>query len=157
MNNVGTSYLLWLGCLFQLHGMHRFYNKKYGTGLLWLCTFGLFGVGQFIDLFLMTNMVDEHNFKTTARLGFSANGIPLTQPAIALTTPVSPREHLTVKLLKAAAVRDGKLSVTQGVMDTGASFPEVEGALKDLVKSGYVHVDNHPVTGVIIYEFVELS
>jgi len=156
MNNIGTSYLLWLGCVFQLHGMHRFYNKKYATGLLWLCTFGLFGVGQFIDLFLMPKMVDEHNLRLKAGLGLSPNTM-LSQPAIALTIPASPREQLVARLLKAAVTREGKLSVTQGVMDTGASFLEVEATLKDLVKSGYVHVDNHPVTGVIIYEFIELS
>src|SRR6478672_9851431 len=156
MNNIGTSYLLWLGCVFQLHGMHRFYNKKYGTGLLWLCTFGLFGVGQFIDLFLMPKMVDEHNLRLKTGLGLSPNTM-LSQPAIALTIPASPREQLVASRLKAAVTREGKLSVTQGVMDTGASFLEVEATLKDLVKSGYVHVDNHPVTGVIIYEFIELS
>ena len=61
-----------------------------------------------------------------------------------------------VKLLKAAAARDGKLSVTQGVMDTEASFAEVEAVLKEMVKSGYVRVDNHPLTGVVVYEFLEL-
>ncbi|MBW4576118.1 MAG: NINE protein [Aphanothece sp. CMT-3BRIN-NPC111] len=160
MNDVGTGYLLWLGCLFQLHGLHRFYNKKYGTGLLWLCTFGLFGVGQFLDLFLMRSLVDEHNIKTRASLGLSPHGVPLAQPAIALTAtlPKAPtRGQLMVKLLKAAAARGGKISVTQAVLDTGASFTEVETTFKEMLKSGYVCVDNHPLTGVVIYDFIELS
>ena len=61
-----------------------------------------------------------------------------------------------VKLLKAAVARNGKLSVTQGVMDTGASFAAVEATLKEMVKSGYVGVDNHPDTGIVIYHFLEL-
>jgi len=62
-----------------------------------------------------------------------------------------------IKLLKAASVRGGKISVTQGVMDTEASFKEVEAALKEMVENGYVMVGNHPETGVVIYDFVELS
>ena len=156
MNSVDTSYLLWLGCLLQLHGLHRFYNKKYVTGLLWLCTFGLLGIGQFIDLFVMRGLVEEHNFKVRMQLGLSPNGVPLPQAAIALTHPLPTHEQLMVKLLKAAAARGGKLSVTQAVMDTGANFAQVEATLKEMLKSGYVCIDNHPVTGVVLYDFIEL-
>lgn len=164
MNDAGTSYLLWFGCLFQVYGLHRFYNKKYGTGLLWLCTFGLFGVGQFVDLFLMRSMVDDHNIQARARLGLSPNGMPLMnqvemldrREAIAAPMPVPTRDQLMVKLVKSAAARGGQISVTQAVIDTGVGFAEVESLLKEMLRSGYVRVDNHPVSGVVVYEFVEL-
>ena len=163
VNKVASAYILWLGCLLQLNGLHRLYNGKIGTGLLWLCTFGLFGVGQLMDLFLIPNMVDDYNTKLRAKMGVSATGVPLSHPVYkevvtvnVAKTVIPTRDQLMVKLLKAAVARNGKLSVTQGVMDTGASFAAVEATLKEMVKSGYVGVDNHPDTGVVIYSFLEL-
>ena len=61
-----------------------------------------------------------------------------------------------VKLLKAAQIKGGKISVTHGVMATGASFAEVEAVLKQMLKSGYVSINNDPDTGTVLYHFHEL-
>ena len=58
MNKVGTAYALWLGGLVGVAGLHRLYNGKIWTGLLWLFSGGLFGVGQLIDLVLIPRMVN---------------------------------------------------------------------------------------------------
>ena len=50
------GYLLWL---FGFTGAHRFYYGKPVTGTLWLFTFGLFGVGWLIDLFLIPLMDEQ--------------------------------------------------------------------------------------------------
>lgn len=153
---VGTSYLLWAIGLCGLGGLHRFYNGKVFTGLLWFCTGSLFGVGQVVDIFLIPGMAEEQQAKIRRRLGFSSAGVPLEpQNAIAQTLPNS-RDRLMVKLVKAAQLRGGKLSVTQAVMDTDVSFSEVEEALTQMVSAGYVSVENDPVTGVVIYRFDEL-
>lgn len=159
MKNLGVSYLFWAGWLIGLSGLHRLYNGKIGTGLLWLFTGGLLGIGQVVDLLLIPSMVDEQNANIRAKLGVSATGVPIYhQPnaAIAQVFVKQTHEQLMVKLLKAAYAKGGKLSVTQGVMATGASFAEVEATLTQLLKTGYVSVDNDPATGIVIYDFHEL-
>ena len=61
MKEKGIAYVLWffLGCL----SMHRFYLGKWGTGILYLLTGQLFGIGWIIDLFLISGMVDRYNYK----------------------------------------------------------------------------------------------
>ena len=45
--------LLCFGWFLGLGGLHRFYVGKVGTGLLWLLTGGLCGIGQLVDLVLI--------------------------------------------------------------------------------------------------------
>lgn len=74
---------------------------------------------------------------------------------IAQAAPVT-EESLMQELIQAALKHDGCLTVTQGVMETGASFPNVEGVLNEMVVSGYVYKRNNPETGVIEYVFQEV-
>ncbi len=156
-DRIFISYVLNVVAFFTfLNGLHRLYNGKTKTGLLWLCTFGLFGVGQFVDLFLISNMVEEHDQKLRLKAGLSPLGVPLTQAAVASQVYQPSGDQLMVKLLEAAENRGGTLTVTQGVRATGASFTEVEAVLKDMLKSGYVKIDNDPVTGAVTYHFHEI-
>lgn len=76
--------------------------------------------------------------------------------AVATPPTPAPKDDLKQALLHAALIHNGRISVTQGVMETGRSFEEIEQALDEMVQSGYVFTRNHPDTGVIEYVFKEL-
>jgi len=147
------SYLLWALGWFGFHGLHRLYNGKIFTGLLWFFTFGFLYVGQFIDLFFVPKMAEEYRLKQLAQRGGSTGYQGATATVVEPTpAPEDPR----LALLKAAQDHGGRLSVTQGVLATGLGFAQVEALLREMMKSGYVDVENHPDSGIVLYRFLEL-
>lgn len=61
MKSAAIAYVLWF--FFGIFGIHRFYTGHIATGLIWLFTCGLFGIGWFLDLFLTANLVEHANVK----------------------------------------------------------------------------------------------
>jgi len=151
----GLAYALWCMIFVGLGGLHRIYMGKYGTGILWLLTGGLFGIGQLVDVFRMKSLVLDSNIreghlphpKVADRLISAETSAPLLTPV----------PSLRQRLVEAALAHGGAISVTQGVAETGLTFEEVESELRELVATGYVDVDNAPHTGVVVYRFTELG
>lgn len=52
-HSVTIGYVLWL---FGFTGAHRFYYGRRVSGLIWLLTGGLLGIGWLVDLFLIPGM-----------------------------------------------------------------------------------------------------
>ena len=60
--SVAIGYALLFVCFpFGICGLHRLYAGRYFTGVLWLVTGGLCGVGQLVDLFFLPRLIDDHN------------------------------------------------------------------------------------------------
>ena len=52
------GYLLWI---FGFTGSHRFYMGKWGTGILYLVTLGIFGIGLIYDFWTLNSQISELN------------------------------------------------------------------------------------------------
>ncbi len=63
MKSSRKAYLFWIVGLFGVLGLHRFYLGKYGTGIIWLLTGGVFGFGALFDLFTISSQVEQINIK----------------------------------------------------------------------------------------------
>ena len=58
-----TAWVLWAVALLGVAGLNRFYLGKRGTGLLWLLTWGLLGIGIVYDALTMQTQVAQANVR----------------------------------------------------------------------------------------------
>jgi TM2 domain-containing membrane protein YozV len=59
--SLAFTYVLWCLGLLGVCGLQRIYNRKPFSGLLWLFSFGLCGLGQLVDLLLIPSLVEQAN------------------------------------------------------------------------------------------------
>jgi len=60
--NIAWVLLTFLG----VFGIHRFYLGKWVSGLIYLCTLGVFGFGVLYDFFNMNELVSESNTRSVS-------------------------------------------------------------------------------------------
>lgn len=63
---VGYAYLFMLFTLIGVAGVQHFYLGKIGRGILWVLTFGIFGIGTIIDLFTLPSQTRMVNAQRAA-------------------------------------------------------------------------------------------
>ena len=160
--NTGVVYLLWGLGLFGCCGIHRLYLGKTGSGILYLFTFGLFGLGQFIDLFFIPSMTQERNYYLQGKLGANnliystnINEELLRKKNINNSSSQNKKKELEpiLKLLKAAAANNNVLSIGQAIINLELPPEEVEKLLQKAVKQDLAHIENDPKTGAVRYHF----
>jgi len=173
MRSLKTSYLLMVPVFFGIAGLHRFYLNKIGTGILWLCTFGLFGIGTIYDAATMARQLrdkdeeetgDYHNIadywaqisnpesdrflrenRIMRRLGYPSDGIG-GQP-----TPAA-AETLEHRALRLAKQNDGFVTPSQLALDANIAADNAKAILDDLSIRGYADVRIRR-NGLVAYVF----
>lgn len=163
MKSKGLAYILWFLCAFSVSGAQRFYCKRYMSGFIYLFTFGLFGIGQFIDLFTIPNMVDEENLKYQALYGYqnsNVNGNPQVSINVdgrngnAYKTANNRKVSDTIKILQTAKSNGGMINLSDCVLTTGKETAQVKQTLDTMCKDGLLEITNLPDSGAIVYKLL---
>lgn len=142
--DVGMAYLLWAASFVGIAGLHRFYTGRWVTGLLYLFTFGIFGVGTFVDLFLIPNQVRSFNHESNARMPKALTGLEFLHPR-------QRKMPLRQRILVLARHRGTRgFTLNDAVIDLGLPPKEIRSELEYLMKEDCLHITND-MEGRIIY------
>lgn len=68
MRSLKTAYLLMLPTIFGIAGLHRFYQNKIPSGIIWLLTFGLCGFGTIYDAATLARQLRDRDEEETGQL-----------------------------------------------------------------------------------------
>ena len=132
MYSLGLAYLLWAIGGFGTLGLHRFYLRRHGTGVLWLLTGGVFWIGAVVDLFRLPTMVREAAIEEDDRELLHEVAEPT---AVADATAVA--ESLEQVILRVARAGGGLVSPAQVAAGSHWSLDDSRACLDEMVRKGH--------------------
>jgi TM2 domain-containing membrane protein YozV len=152
------AYLLWLPSIFGVAGLQRFYIGKVGTGILYLLTGGLFGLGTLYDAFTLPNQVQEANYRLGYRYG-NVRQVPGSDAVSDMVSRLSggaSSQPMSVEhvILRTAKDHGGYTTATEIALEANVSVDEAKQLLDDLVSKGIAEV-RVKKNGVLAYVFPE--
>ena len=161
MYSTSIAYLLWLFSGFGVLGFHRFYLGRFGTGLLYLFTGGLFGLGALFDLFYIPTMVREANLQMHYRDAMFGNYNSQRQSyntasdsGIGSFFQSRTKESIERVILKTAKRNGGIVSPGEVALQSNVTIEDAKSYLEKLVKQGYAEMRVKKV-GMLVYVFPE--
>jgi TM2 domain-containing membrane protein YozV len=158
MYSTGLAYLLWLfsGC--GVLGFHRFYLGKIPTGLLWMCTGGLFGIGALYDFITLGGQVREANYHNAIRgtERRAAGTWRTVHDGEARPVREQKRESPERVLLRTAKNNRGIISPGEFALEAEISLEEAKKQLDALVSKGFAELRVRQ-SGNIVYVIPEFA
>ena len=144
MYSTRVAYLLWLGTFFGIAGLHRFYMGKVGTGILWLCTFGLCGIGTAYDAITMPQQIREARLQRRVRWAieggnYDEDDFPF-RSGRALPTAEAAKESPEHVILRVAKANHGIASPAEVALEGKITTDEARENLDALVNKGICEV-----------------
>jgi len=151
-----VAYLLWLISGFGALGFHRFYLGKIGSGLLYVLTGGLFGIGCVYDLFTLPLQVREANLRIGWRNALYERPMREVGNSSARSSEKEKKESLERVILRTAKKNNGITTPTEVALEGDRSLDEAKSALDKLVAKGYAEL-RVSKNGSLLYFFSDFS
>ena len=158
MHSTAIAYLLWFAGGFGALGIHRFYLGKFGTGLLYLCTGGLAGVGSVYDFFTLPMQVREANLETRYRRALEY-GESRDEPVLSI--PRRPAREASTDsiervILKTAKKNNGIATPAEVALEGDIDLDGAKKHLEQLVSKNFAEV-RVSKSGSIVYVFPDFA
>ncbi|MDR3130498.1 MAG: NINE protein [Treponema sp.] len=155
MYSVGLAYLLWLisGC--GLLGFHRFYLGKIPTGLLWMFSGGLFGIGDLYDFFTLARQVEEANIRNAIFTGQGYSGQIRSHIRHGNARNIRPMETVERVILRLAKENKGILTASELALEANIPLETAKKNLDAMVSKGFVEIRVRK-SGTLVYTMPEL-
>ena len=141
-------------------GFHRFYLGKIPTGILWMCTVGLFGFGAFFDFFTLPGQVREANIRRAIIEGaggrFGNNQQNWRNVSDGQSRIVREKESVERTILRIAKENKGILSASEVALAANISIEDAKKDLDALVSKGFAELRVRK-TGALVYTIPDLT
>jgi TM2 domain-containing membrane protein YozV len=159
--STGLAYFLWLISGVGALGFHRFYLGKWGTGLLFMATGGLGGIGSFYDLITLPIQVRDANLRNAYREAIydrkSQNQQQVTQTDFKTSMRKEiKKDSLERVILKTAKENQGIATPSEVAIESGLSIDIAKNALEKLVSNGHADI-RVSKNGRMVYFFQEFA
>jgi len=151
--SVGIAYLLWFLSGFGVLGFHRFYLGKVPTGILWMSTKGLGGIGSIFDFFTLPAQVREANIRRAIldeSIRHETGGKSWRNVTDGEARIVHEKESVERVILKMAKQNKGILTASELALAANISVEESKRDLDAMVSKGFAELRVRQ-SGVLVY------
>ena len=161
MLSVRMAYLFWLPSLFGIAGLQRLYIGKVGTGLLYLLTGGLLGIGTLYDAITLPHQVREARFQMRLREALDYDEDLHVSSGYRTRREGEPRRARSAAaieqvILRTARNNGGVTTPAEVALEGNITTDKAKEYLEKLVSKGFAEV-RVKSSGVVVYVFPEFT
>jgi TM2 domain-containing membrane protein YozV len=142
--------LFWFASFFGVLGLHRFYLGKTGSGILYLFTGGLFGIGAFVDFFTIPEQVREAKIKARMRRVIDDRLLAIEDEELGRRGRPQEKESLEHVILRVAKQHHGLAAPAEVALEAKIPVDDARKQLDKLVEKGVAEVRVRK-NGTIVY------